>query len=478
VKDAEVERGFLLPQDEAGRISALRRYDIFDSPSEDKTFDRITRLAARLLNVPIAVISLVDSSRARFKSHFGLDVSHAALHPDLCSVEMLFSEPWVIPDASRDPRTFANPLVTGEFGLRFYAGVPLKTKDGFGLGSLYVIDKRPREVGDAEIAGLRDLAAIVMDEMDLRLASQNAVAKESALRRLAAPDAAAAPDRAPEPGPHSDPAARKDGAALKSPENPEITPCKASRATALPERRRYKRPATAAGSAKRARHLLHALQTLRETERQRIARELHDGLAQSLAALRMDLTLLRQEPGQPVSLYKRFSGFDGLLESTIVTLRRIATDLHPTILGEGGLYFALRSLLRNFSTESGISCELIAQEHELVLDETASTAAFRIVQEALVNVGRHANAGRVIVMLHRDGANLSLKIHDDGCGITDKDLRKENCFGLIDMRERVRHLKGTMDVLGWPGGGSVIAISIPVIRKKIARRAVPELHPA
>ena len=156
---------------EAARMAALRRYDVLDSPP-DGAFDRITRLAARILQVPIAIVSLVDTDRIWFKSHHGLDVDEVGRDPGLCASAILQAGPYLVTDAARDPRTLANPLVTGSLGLQFYLGVPLTTGDGHNLGTLCVIDVEPREATDDEIATVTDLAGIVLDEIELRLSAR------------------------------------------------------------------------------------------------------------------------------------------------------------------------------------------------------------------------------------------------------------------------------------------------------------------
>ncbi len=159
------------PQHEAARHAALRSYDILDTPP-DGAFDRITDMAAKLFSVPISIISLVDTDRIWFKSHHGLDAEQIDRVPGLCASAILQDDPWVLTDAQRDVRSLANPLVAGEFGLRFYAGVPLQTSDGFNLGTLCVIDREPREVTQEELEILGNLAALVMDQMEFRLAAR------------------------------------------------------------------------------------------------------------------------------------------------------------------------------------------------------------------------------------------------------------------------------------------------------------------
>ena len=162
-----------IPADEGRRLAALRRYDILDTPP-DGTFDRITAIAARLFRVPIAIVSLVDHDRIWFKSHHGLEAQQIGRDPGLCASAILQDGPWVLGDAKRDPRALTNPLVTGEFGLRFYAGCPLTTWDGYRLGTLCVIDRKPRTTRADELEHLSDLAAVVMDQMELRRSARAA----------------------------------------------------------------------------------------------------------------------------------------------------------------------------------------------------------------------------------------------------------------------------------------------------------------
>lgn len=164
----------IFPENEAHRIAAVKRYDILDTPP-DGAFDRITAIAARRFNVPISIISIVDHDRIWFKSHHGLDVKQIGRDPGLCASAILLDAPHILLDAALDPRSMANPLVAGEFGLRFYVGVPLQTHDGFNLGTLCVIDKEARLVDQKQLDDLRDLASVVMDQMELRLSARQAI---------------------------------------------------------------------------------------------------------------------------------------------------------------------------------------------------------------------------------------------------------------------------------------------------------------
>ncbi|WP_417770056.1 sensor histidine kinase [Stappia sp.] len=165
---------------EAARLTAVRRYSVLDTPP-DGAFDRIARLAAHLLQTPIAIISIVDEDRIWFKSCAGLEgVSEIPRNPGLCASAILQEGPWILDDASVEPVALSNPLVAGEFGLRFYAGIPLRTSDGHGLGTLCVIDKEPRSLSPDQTAILEDLAAVVMDELELR---RDAIETHGALLR-------------------------------------------------------------------------------------------------------------------------------------------------------------------------------------------------------------------------------------------------------------------------------------------------------
>ncbi|MDB5579421.1 MAG: hypothetical protein JWR80_4597 [Bradyrhizobium sp.] len=163
----------ILPENEVRRMDAVKRYDVLDTPP-DGAFDRITAIAARRFNVPISIISIVDHDRIWFKSHHGLDVKQIDRAPGLCASAILSPGPHILSNALTDPRSLTNPLVAGDFGLRFYVGIPLRTHDGFNLGTLCVIDREPRPFDQKQIDDLQDLASVVMDQMELRLSAKQA----------------------------------------------------------------------------------------------------------------------------------------------------------------------------------------------------------------------------------------------------------------------------------------------------------------
>jgi two-component sensor histidine kinase len=168
----------ITPANETGRLAAIHRYDVLDTPP-DGAFDRVTSLAANLFSTPISIISIVDTDRIWFKSHHGVDAEQIDREPGLCASAILHDSAWLLENAELDPRSLANSLVAGAFGLRFYLGVPLRTHDGFNLGTLCVIDREPRTVSQAQIDQLTDLASIVMDQMELRRSARFAVGELS-----------------------------------------------------------------------------------------------------------------------------------------------------------------------------------------------------------------------------------------------------------------------------------------------------------
>ena len=163
-----------VPLDEEERLRALERYKVLDTPPEE-AFDKITRLAALSMEVPIALVSLVDRDRQWFKSRCGLDAPQTPRDVAFCAHAICDDRPLVVEDATVDPRFADNPLVTDEPGIRFYAGAPLRSRDGHNLGTLCVIDSKPRAISEAQLKLLVQLAAMVVDEFEVRLAGQRAV---------------------------------------------------------------------------------------------------------------------------------------------------------------------------------------------------------------------------------------------------------------------------------------------------------------
>lgn len=166
----------LASRQEAGRLASLRSYEILDTPP-DGAFDRVTALAARYFDVPVALVALVDEDRIWFKSHHGLDAQQIPRSPGLCASVVLSdsASAYVVKNALEDPRTLTNPLVAGELGIRFYAAAPLLTHDGHRLGTMNIIDFKPREFDAEGERTLHEFAGIVMDQMELRISARKAI---------------------------------------------------------------------------------------------------------------------------------------------------------------------------------------------------------------------------------------------------------------------------------------------------------------
>ena len=160
---------------EVERLVALRNYEILDTPP-DGAFDRITALAARHFDVPVALVSMVDEDRIWFKSRHGLEADQIPRSPGLCASVIFSDNAYVVKNAIEDPRTLINPLVAGELGLRFYAAAPLVTHDGFRLGTMNIIDFKPREFDQEGEETLREFAGLVMDQIELRLSARKTIA--------------------------------------------------------------------------------------------------------------------------------------------------------------------------------------------------------------------------------------------------------------------------------------------------------------
>lgn len=157
---------------ETERLEKLEQYDILDTPTEE-SFDRVARLISQIFGVEIGIVSMIDGHRQWYKAIQGMIARETSLSETFCRYTMQGDKPMIVPDATHDPRFADNPMVTGEPGVRFYAGVPLRTRDGFNLGTLCAIDTKPREFGSKDIAILEDLARVVIH--DLELSQQAAV---------------------------------------------------------------------------------------------------------------------------------------------------------------------------------------------------------------------------------------------------------------------------------------------------------------
>lgn len=212
------------------------------------------------------------------------------------------------------------------------------------------------------------------------------------------------------------------------------------------------------------RQLAARIQAAREDERASLARELHDELGQTLTAIKLELgrmaTLLDTRIA-PMAV-DRLQSMIGLVEIGIATVKRIATDLRPATLDHLGLPAAIRWEAMTFRARTGLRCDIRAEEQTTSLSADQETAVFRVFQEALTNVVRHGHASAVHVTLAERRGIFELRIKDNGCGISDAQIRDPRAIGLLGMRERASLIGATFDITGRPGRGTLVTVRVPI----------------
>jgi len=207
-------------------------------------------------------------------------------------------------------------------------------------------------------------------------------------------------------------------------------------------------------------------EAMREAERKRIAREVHDELGQTLTALRMDVSLLRIRFGShDAALMEKVQGMTELVDRAIQSVRNVATNLRPAAL-DMGVVSALEWLCDEFTEHTGVPCVLHSSAETFTLDEGRAVAIFRIVQESLTNVARYAEASYVGIAIERRGEDLSIVVRDNGQGFDQSATTTRKSFGLLGMRERAIALGGDVDVISAPGQGTTISVLIPMNGEK------------
>jgi len=209
-------------------------------------------------------------------------------------------------------------------------------------------------------------------------------------------------------------------------------------------------------------HLTAHLQSVREDERTRIAREIHDDLGQSLTALKIDLSWLKKriDPGKD-EIHIKLKAMSAITDHLLQSVKRISTELRPGLLDDLGLAAAMEWQANEFAERTGIQCNVIFKPKEIEVEEPLITPLFRIFQEALTNTARHASATKVNVMLQNVDDSLELTISDNGRGITDKEINDPNAFGIMGIRERTSHLGGRLDIKGNSRSGTTITVRLP-----------------
>ena len=220
-------------------------------------------------------------------------------------------------------------------------------------------------------------------------------------------------------------------------------------------------------SREQLRNLSSHLESVREEERTRLAREIHDELGQALTALKMDISwLIKHRVDEADSVLKKTRSMEGLLDATIRTVQRLSGELRPGLLDDLGLAAAIEWQAEEFQNRSGIACEVMVNLQEVLISRDHATAIFRIFQETLTNVIRHAKASRVEVRLDAQGDRLVLEVKDNGRGITENEIKNPKAFGLIGMRERVLALSGECIISGQAGNGTTIVVNVPLNKEE------------
>ncbi|RJQ55032.1 MAG: PAS domain S-box protein [Nitrospiraceae bacterium] len=216
-------------------------------------------------------------------------------------------------------------------------------------------------------------------------------------------------------------------------------------------------------SHKQLQDLTAYLESVREKERSRIARDIHDELGQSLTALKMELSWLKKrlQKGQG-ALSKKAESMFKLIAATVKTVQRISSELRPGLLDDLGLAAAIEWQAGEFQKRTGIKCEVRIIPEDLILDKELATNIFRIFQQAITNVLRHAGATRIRVSLKADPSNIELAIRDNGKGISQEQISSPYSFGLISMRERVLPWAGRVKIRGAENKGTTIKVKVPV----------------
>lgn len=377
-----------LPLNEDLRLQDLYSYGILDS-GKDREFDDLLEVAADICGCPIAAISFLDSERQWFKSKIGLadDLHETARSLSFCAHTILENEVLIIKDARNDDRFCNHPFVESDLNIRFYAGAPIVSPTGYSLGSVCVIDNKPRDLPEAKARTLQIISRQISKLLELRL--KNKLLKQKAEEQL-----------------------------------------------------------------QLEKRLLQKTLQQHEEEKQSIGRELHENIAQGLAATKFYLEMAEGGSLDRANLIRMSRQH---IASLVKQVRELSQAISPSLLQQVELKDLLRGMLKDFSHRTAVITQL-HYEGEAVVAASLALTIYRIVEEQLLNVQQHACAKQVTIHL-RVTASVHITICDDGVGIDMLNFKRG--VGINKILSSAEHLNGTVKLSGGPKGGCELRVAIP-----------------
>lgn len=371
------------------RLQDLYTYDILDSETE-KEFNDLLEITAHICGCPVAAITFIDRDRHFFKAAKGIvhSVQEETWDFSFCSHTILKNEVMLVKDASQDKRFSENPNVTGGLSIRFYAGAPIISGAGYKLGSVCVIDSRPREIQAEEVRILTVISQQVAKLLELRLKNKLLLKKAEEHRQM-------------------------------------------------------------------EKQLLHRLLLEQENDFRHISTELHENIAQGLAATKFYLELAESSSLAQAELISKSRSN---VETLVKQVRELSKSITPTTLRDCCLEELLQNLLSHFSTKTGIQGKLLYQGNRQVPPPVAMDI-YRIAEEQLKNIQQHAQATAVVINITVSQC-IHLSIKDNGVGVELAQFKKG--VGIQKILSRVENLQGIVDISGTLGNGCELNITIPL----------------
>jgi len=485
-----------VPANEFTRLLELASFDILDTPAE-AYFDELTHLVAQVCETPMAAISISDRDRQWLKARYGLSAGELARDNSFCSHAILGTEPLQVEDTTLDPRFSGNALVTGPTAIRFYAGVPLYTLNGFALGTLCVLDQRPRQLTPSQLLTLRLTAAQVVQQFELRKVARS-LRRQARLfektqsighiggwelnvrtyeliwtdetyrihgvtRENYSPTLDSAID-------FYTPASvaiirRSVHDAIQSGTSYDIELQIMTRAGKTRWVRSMGQREEDDDAALRLFGIIQDIDDRRTLEGEvllasrheqtAIGAELHDGLGQDLAGISMMLHGLANDvPAGDSHFAKDLRAIEGMVRDAVATCRTLSLGISPVTPAVGGLHVGLRSLTAKLARVHAIRVDLDVGSMPMSIPEVAADNLYRLVQEALRRAIINGAAKQVVVTLRPDDAGFHLSITDDGSGMDKSD--GASALSLRLMRYRARLLGACLEIVPQPSGGTSI----------------------